>query len=147
MKFDNLYMQELRMATELPSLSALEPLAVQQLLETADGDTEFLQEVFNTFIESVADLRPVMDQALRAGDMATLHRAAPFSPGREMGSGLHRVGAVGARNVPRRASSLRSREPWARRARGRTTGKGECARCLPRRCPHARTARDSRSPT
>ena len=64
------------MATELPSLSALEPLAVQQLLETADGDTEFLQEVFNTFIESVADLRPVMDQALRAGDMATLHRAA-----------------------------------------------------------------------
>lgn len=64
------------MSQKLPELKSLETDAVMQLLEMAEGDIEFLQDVFETYLQSVRDLHGVMDQALRRGDLPTLHRSA-----------------------------------------------------------------------
>lgn len=64
------------MSEQLPALQTLETDAVIQLIDMAEGDIAFLQEVFDTYFESVRDLHPVMDQALQDGDLPTLHRAA-----------------------------------------------------------------------
>jgi HPt (histidine-containing phosphotransfer) domain-containing protein len=55
---------------------AIDPSALDALLETTGGDPDFFAEMIDVFLADAADLLSAMDAALAGGDAAALRRAA-----------------------------------------------------------------------
>jgi CheY-like chemotaxis protein/HPt (histidine-containing phosphotransfer) domain-containing protein len=63
-------------AEPAPSVTLLDPAALERLREAAGGDAGFLKEMFATFLADATGLLAQMHQSLEGGDAATLRLAA-----------------------------------------------------------------------